>query len=386
MRILIIQPWIRMGGAELLSVHLAAELERRGHRVAIAALFVDPTGLPEATASRTYVLPPRWLARRFASSKRLSMLLGAFVMLFLVLRASREVELLNPHNLPGPVVSAIVGPLRGIPVVWTLNEVPVPLPPDQARRLGLVETVVWRTAAVLTHWAARVPVKILVLDEKTRRSVRDHYAREAIVAMPGLDVEAFASARPAGRSPNETARFLWVGKLHPQKNPELAIETIAELRRRGRSATLTIVGTGQLRARLDELIGRLGLADAVAFRSGLSIAELATCYAESDALLVTPTGHQAWGLTPFEALAAGTPAIVSDEAGASEVLAANDAAFVAPPTVQAFSDAAENLLDDPTRAAELVRNGQRLLREELTWPRYAEQCERVFREAADRRP
>jgi len=41
-------------------------------------------------------------------------------------------------------------------------------------------------------------------------------------------------------------------------------------------------------------------------------------------LLVTPIGHQAWGLTPFEGIAAGVPSVVSDEAGASEILAARD--------------------------------------------------------------
>lgn len=373
-----------MGGAEVVSLRLAEELERRGHDVAIAALFLDSVGLPEMAASRRYVLPWPWLARTFAANKRLTMLLGVFVMLAVVARASRRVDLLNPHNLPGPVVSAIVGPLRGIPVVWTVNEVPIPLPADQARQLGVVETVVWETAAVLSRWAARVPAAIVVLDEKTRRSVRQHYGREATVAMPGLDLDAFAAARSTGRSTHAVPRLLFVGKLHPQKNPALAIETVAELRRRGRAAALTIVGAGPLRPRLDELVARLGIERAVAFRSGLSIPELARLYAQSDVLLVTPTGHQAWGLTPFEALASGTPAVVSDQVGAAEVFAEHDAALVAPPTAAAFAEAVETLLDDHARTATLLAHGDRLLREVLTWKRYGDRYEQVFRDALSR--
>jgi hypothetical protein len=36
MRVMIIQPWVRQGGAELISVHLAYELERQGHEAQIA--------------------------------------------------------------------------------------------------------------------------------------------------------------------------------------------------------------------------------------------------------------------------------------------------------------------------------------------------------------
>jgi len=379
MRILMIQPWIRLGGAEVLSLELAAELERRGHDVLIAALFVDPTGLPDIVNGRRYLLPPRSLAARFARSRSLSFVAGPFVMLAMVALRGRGIDLLNPHNLPGPVVAALVGPARRIPVVWNLNEVPVPLPPAQARQLGLIERSVWIVGAALSRWAAGVPRAILVLDEKTRRSVREHYAREATVAMPGLRVETFRRGRL--ERPVDIVRLLAIGKLHPQKNLALAIETTAALRDRGRRVVLTIVGSGPLRAELGALAERLGLSGAVVFRSGLSLDELADCYAASDVLLVTPTGHQAWGLTPFEGIAAGVPSIVSDEAGASEILAARQAALVVRPDAGAFADAVERLLSDAGLGADLVRNGRTLLAEELTWPRYAEQCERVFREA-----
>jgi len=380
MRILMIQPWIRLGGAEVLSLELAAELERRGHDVRIAALFVDPAGLPDIVNGRRYLLPPRWLASRFARSRSLSFVAGPFVMLAMVALRSRAIDLLNPHNLPGPVVAALVGPARRVPVVWNLNEVPVPLPPEQAQQLGLIERSVWIFGAALSRWAARVPRAFLVLDEKTRRSVREHYAREATVAMPGLRLETFMRERPV-RPADGVVRLLAIGKLHPQKNLALAIESTAALRDRGRRVALTIVGSGPLRAELGALAERLGLSGVVVFRSGLSLDELADCYAASDVLLVTPTGHQAWGLTPFEGIAAGVPSVVSDEAGASEILSARDAALVVRPDAAAFADAVDRLLHDAELGANLVRNGRTLLREELTWPRYAEQCERVFRGA-----
>ena len=380
-----IQPWIRVGGAEILSLELAAELERRGHEVRIAALFVDAAGLPDIVHERRYLLPPPWLAGRFAKSRTLSFVLGPFVMLALVALGSGATDLLDPHNLPGPVVAGLIGPLRRIPVVWNLNEVPVALPREQAVRLGWVERSVWIFGAVLSRWAARVPYAVVVLDEKTRRSVREHYGLEAVVAMPGVRMDSFSRAERPVRTTNAPVQLLAVGKLHPQKNLGLAIETAAELRDRGHRVQLTIVGSGPQRQELGLLVERLALSEAVRFVAGLSTAELADRYAAADILLVTPTGHQAWGLTPFEGIAAGVPSIVSDEAGASEILAARDAAFVVRPDRTAFADAAERLLVDPARSATLIENGRALLREELTWSRYADRCERVFREALGRR-
>jgi phosphatidylinositol alpha-1,6-mannosyltransferase len=230
-----------------------------------------------------------------------------------------------------------------------------------------------------------VPRAIIVLDEKTRRSVRKHYALDATVAMPGLRLEAFAQTSATDPGLERPVQLLAVGKLHPQKNIALAIETTAVLRERGRKVALTIVGSGPLRDELGALAETLGVSAAVRFRSDLSMRELADCYAASDVLLVTPTGHQAWGLTPFEGIAAGVPSVVSEEAGASEILAARDAALVVRPERSAFAGAVEVLLDDPERAAALLRNGQALLRHELTWSAYAERCERVFLEALAQR-
>src|SRR5258707_75526 len=239
MRILIIQPWVKIGGAELLAIELAAALRDSGDEAAIATLFVEPRGLPAAVSTCRYVLPPSWVSHRLARSRALTFLLGPFILLGLVLRAGRDCDVLNPHNLPGPLVAAIAGPLLRRPVVWTCNEVPEPLSAEDARRLGALETFVWRVGATLSRWAARVPREILVLSEKTRRAVREAYGRDATIERPGINLRAFRAEHIGTRSP---FALLFVAKLHPQKDPLLAVGVLAELRERGVDAALTIVG------------------------------------------------------------------------------------------------------------------------------------------------
>lgn len=378
MRILIIQPWIRGGGAELLSIELAAALDAVGDEVTIAALFVAPDGLPPAVASRRYRLPPRWLARRFALSRVLTLTLGPLVLLALVVRAARRADVLNPHNLPAPLVAAIAGPLTGRPVVWTCNEVPAALPADEARSVGRIEALAWRAGAIGGRVAARVPRDILVLSEKTRAAVRQAYGRDAVVVRPGIDLVGFAAEHLGGQG---RLALLYVAKLHPQKDPLLAVRILATIRARGLDASLRVVGDGPLAAETTALAASLGVADHVVIEHGLDRATLVDRYRRADVLLVTAGGHQSWGLTPFEALAAGTPAVLSAEAGAAEVLGPADAALVVPRTADAFAAAAVRLGADRGLAARLVTNGAQLAAS-LTWPRYAATCREAYARAA----
>ncbi len=378
LRILLIQPWIRAGGAELLSLHLAEELQRRGHEALIAALFVDAHGLPDLVARR-YALPPRWLSALLRRSRALTYALGPFVLLAVVSRAAAHADLLNPHNVPAPFVAALVGRALGLPVVWQLNEVPEPLPASHAREVGLLERVMWRAAAALGHLVAASPSAIVVLSDKTRLAALAAYGREAVVVWPGVDADAFAPQAPKPATP--PLRLLFVGKLHPQKEPLRAVRVAAALASR-HDARLVVVGDGPLRGRLLAEAARTSIADHLSLRGIVSRSELRRLYAESHVLLVPAAGHQSWGLVPFEALAAGTPAVVSDELGSAPLLRTREAALVVPPTDEAFVAAAERLAADPALRDRLVENGRQLLRDELRWSRFAERCEEVFLAAA----
>ena len=64
---LIITPWIRVGGADILCIHLANELSRPGCEVLIATIFVDPKDLPSQLKRLKFVTPAKsiaWLCQR----------------------------------------------------------------------------------------------------------------------------------------------------------------------------------------------------------------------------------------------------------------------------------------------------------------------------------
>ena len=374
MRVIIVQPWIRAGGAERLSLELAAELEAGGDQAPIVALFLDPRGLPSAKLTRTFVLPPQPLAGLFARSRALTFLFGPAVLFGLVLRAGRTADVLNPHNLPAPVVAALARRVLRRPVVWTCNEVPQRLRANEEWRVGVLDAIGWRLAELIDRPAASAAAEILVLSEKTRAAVWARYRREATVARPGTDLESFGAVH---RKASVRMELLWVAKLHPQKDPLLAVRALVAVRARGVDAALTMVGDGPERGAVDALVATSGLEGHVRVEPLLAHAALVAAYARSDALLVTAGGHQSWGLTPFEALAAGTPAVVSADAGSAEVLGPAQAALISERDPESFATAVLRLRDEPGLGGRLVANGQRLATE-LTWRRYAERCREVY--------
>lgn len=116
----------------------------------------------------------------------------------------------------------------------------------------------------------------------------------------GLDVGA-ALAR-FGLAPGQY--LLAVGALEPRKAPLLLADAFARARQRGLRATLVFAGTGRLAARLQ---GRPG----VKLLGRVSDEDLSALYTGAVALVVASL-LEGYGLPLREALAHGTPAVVSD--------------------------------------------------------------------------
>lgn len=176
-----------------------------------------------------------------------------------------------------------------------------------------------------THWLYR-RVPFWTACESTRDQLARHGVRQIQIIRYGVHTQALPALEP--KPFDDPWRLAVVSRLAPNKRIDHAIETVAELRRRGRPATLAIVGTGEEQARLQSLVGRLGLEQAVRFTGPLKEAEKDTLLRESHLLLHT-SQREGWGLNVIEANAMGTPAAVYPVAGLIESTLDNDTGVVA---------------------------------------------------------
>jgi len=113
--------------------------------------------------------------------------------------------------------------------------------------------------------------------------------------------------RPAAR-PGAPLRLLAIGRLEPQKDFGLALETVAHLRK-FRPVHLRICGEGPMRARLERRVDALGLRDSVTlvgFSNGLDEE-----FRAADLLLIT-SRYEGGPAVAVEGLAHGVPLVSTD--------------------------------------------------------------------------
>ena len=263
-----------------------------------------------------------------------------------------QVRRLKPNAYFGP---AGVMPLGGIgcPAVITVHDLAIYRNPRwfPARQPLSVRLVVPRSVL-------RAGV-IVAVSENTARDVVDVFGvdRSRIEVVPHGVAPAFQPIRgeelAAARARlNLPERFiLFVGTIEPRKNLETLLEAWAMMRDR---PDLVVVGSfGWHYEAIRERLGRLG--PSVHHIDSLAPADLPAVYSMAR-VLAHPAWYEGFGLTPLEAMACGTPVVVSDSSSLPEVV--EDAGLLVPPgDADAWRKALERVIGDTELAAGMRRRG-----------------------------
>jgi glycosyltransferase involved in cell wall biosynthesis len=193
------------------------------------------------------------------------------------------------------------------------------------------------------------------------------------VSTPSL--ETLPSKQPTA------GRLAAVGRLVPSKRFDHAIRALAEVRRAIGTATLTIVGEGPDRTRLERLVAELGLEGAVRMAGRVPEREKAEILARSD-LLVACSAREGWGLTPTEAARLGTPAVAYDVPGLRDSIVDGRTGLLTECLPAALAQAITRLVQSPRLYSQLREQAWRSWRE-LSWERTAAAFERALVDSVD---
>jgi glycosyltransferase involved in cell wall biosynthesis len=179
---------------------------------------------------------------------------------------------------------------------------------------------------------------------------------ERVIYPASRNEELFAGVP---RAPSPTPLIAYVGRLEPEKAPDVACRAVALLdERHGIEARLVLAGTGDPRelAALGQLADELGIADRVEFAGSLEAGEVAGLLARSHALVVPSRWQEPFGLVALEGALARVPVVASLSGGMPEMLLAEEEAlFFAIDDVEACAAELACTLEDPVATAERVR-------------------------------
>ncbi|MGC2485092.1 MAG: glycosyltransferase [Acidimicrobiales bacterium] len=170
--------------------------------------------------------------------------------------------------------------------------------------------------------------------------------------------------------------LLYVGRLQKLKGADLALETLIELRRRGRRASLAIVGGPSgpegrdTLAQLHDRVAQAGVIHDVRFVAPQAHRQLSSWMRAADVTLV-PSRAESFGLVALESSACGTPVVASDVGGLTTLIDEGVTGYLLDDRDAAsWANAVERILDsdDPMT----MSNAAVLRAREYTWRRAGE--------------
>ncbi len=196
---------------------------------------------------------------------------------------------------------------------------------------------------------------------------------------PCLNDEEVATGRryAASKKLGRRVRLLFVGHMGHAKNPDAAIDAIAELLRREIEASLDIVGEGDV-ARLREQAKAHGITDRVTFHGPLPRRTLETLYRDAH-FIVLPSRTEGWPKVLSEGMAYGAVPIATAVGSIPETLAALQVgAILGSGTGRAIADSIQTYVTDRERwGAESLRGAESA--DSFTYSRFVESVRTLLR-------
>jgi glycosyltransferase involved in cell wall biosynthesis len=186
----------------------------------------------------------------------------------------------------------------------------------------------------------------------------------SFVVPNGIDLRSFADlpdramARRHFALPREACVGVFLGRLEPIKNLANLIEAVAIARDQGTDIFLLVGGPdfGE-RKNLEALTARLGLEDRVRFLGYVDPAARNTLLAAGD-FLALPSFQESFGLAAVEGMAAGLPALVSDQVGISREVELDQAGLVTGLGAESIAQGLASMASQPAQRTAMGQNAR----------------------------
>jgi glycosyltransferase involved in cell wall biosynthesis len=170
-----------------------------------------------------------------------------------------------------------------------------------------------------------------------------------------------------------------VGQLIASKDRATLIRAIGILKERNAlgNVLFAILGEGEQKAMLEELICKEEIDDHVIFRGSMSNVEALINVAE---FMVLSSVREGFPYILLEAASIGKPHIATDVGGVSEFIVDGETGILIPPSDPGkFADTIQELLDKPALVKKLGRSAREKYNKQFTYERFIDQTLEVYR-------
>jgi glycosyltransferase involved in cell wall biosynthesis len=181
--------------------------------------------------------------------------------------------------------------------------------------------------------------------------------------------------------------ILFLGRLSEKKSPDLLLHAFAAISKElaGQSLRLVFAGPdeGGMKARLSQMAAQLGVSPEVQFAGAIFGEGKWAAYRDAD-VFVLPSQNENFGNTAAEAVAAGTPVVVTEQCGIAPLLA-DMAGLVVAHDGGALASAIKSVIGDAELRGRLIA-GCKALTARLGWEEPVHEMEALYNKLAIERP
>jgi len=185
--------------------------------------------------------------------------------------------------------------------------------------------------------------------------------------------------RAAAGIPENAKVVLYLGRLSEKKSPDVLLQAFASLSKVERDAEMRLVFAGPdeggMKEKLQQMAGELGISERVQIHGAVYGEQKWCAYKDAD-VFVLPSQNENFGNTAGEAVAAGTPVVVTDKCGIAPLLA-DVAGLVVAHDAEAMARALARVLWEPGLHARLTA-GCRKAAARLDWDEPAQEMEKLY--------
>ena len=190
------------------------------------------------------------------------------------------------------------------------------------------------------------------------------------VSRTGQPAEVRRSVRSELNIPEDMPVIVFAGRICEQKRPVLLAEILRTVRDEGLIFRAVIIGNGELKAQLKDLLGRYHLADNVQMLDSIPHQRWLDILVASDIFLM-PSQYEGISIALLESMATGVVPVVAKVGGHDEIVTP-DAGVLVPhgdDELREYVDAIRRLLSNSAELKRMSEQCKVLAGSELSWER-----------------
>jgi len=240
----------------------------------------------------------------------------------------------------------------------------------------------WRLKNLISKPILKNANGVIVLTEDMKREIQKICNRDVFVIPNGIDLKRFKNLskedlRSKLEIKEQERAILFVGTLRPVKGVRYLIEAMRFITDKNKNKRLFIVGDGEERKYLEDLVRNLNLEKYVAFIGKVPNEKIPEYMAASD-VFVLPSFSEGLPVTVLEAMASGLPIVATNVRGLPEIIKNGENGFlVMPKSTEQIAEKVLLLLEDG-ELRERISNNNREKVKRYSWESVVEKLEEVY--------